>query len=204
VSWHKPEGTDMTAAERIRDKRLAAVIAYFVKETKNCKKTKLGKLLFFLDFLHFKRFGTSVTGNDYVAMPKGPVPIQLYRSITDGNLPEEIARTLAIEEEMDEYGESKGFRISVRPRAQVEMDLLSPRELAVMEEVAFIFHDSSATEMSEITHLRNTPWERTLKERGKNAIIDYRLAIDDDVKLGVEELLERFKIQKELQSRARA
>jgi hypothetical protein len=33
--------------------------------------------------------------------------------------------------------------------------------------------------MVKNTHLKNRPWEKTLKEKGKNAYIDYFLEIDD-------------------------
>jgi len=35
---------------------------------------KLFKLLYFLDFVHFKNYGTTVTGMEYSAWKMGPVP----------------------------------------------------------------------------------------------------------------------------------
>ena len=34
--------------------------------------------------------------------------------------------------------------------------------------------------MKDATHLRNAPWDKTIKEKGKNAEIDYLLALDDE------------------------
>ena len=39
------------------------------------------KLLFFLDFRHFKETGKSVTGLEYFAWEKGPVPKDLFEEI---------------------------------------------------------------------------------------------------------------------------
>ena len=93
-------------------------IIYFVKHTKNCRKTKLFKLLFFLDFIHFKKFGTSVTGYDYIAMPYGPVPVKLYEQITNDSLPAEFKKAFVVMEEKEEDGDSKGFKILLKKDAK--------------------------------------------------------------------------------------
>ena len=61
-----------------REKLINAII-YFATHTKYCGKTKLLKLLYFLDFSHFKRTGKSVTGLDYFAWGMGPVPKELFK-----------------------------------------------------------------------------------------------------------------------------
>jgi len=63
-----------------REKLINAII-YFANNTKRCGKTKLLKLLYFLDFRHFKQTGKSVTGLDYYAWDMGPVPKDLYNEL---------------------------------------------------------------------------------------------------------------------------
>lgn len=60
-----------------REKLLNAII-YFLKNTKYCGLTKLCKLLYYLDFMHFRETGRAVTGLDYFAWDFGPVPQTLY------------------------------------------------------------------------------------------------------------------------------
>ena len=56
--------------------------------------------------------------------------------------------------------------------------------------------------MIESTHLKNEPWDRTLKEKGEFQKIDYMLAIDseivsltyDEARERMEERLEMFRI----------
>ena len=60
-----------------REKLINAII-YFAKNTTYCGKTKLLKLLYFLDFYQFKQTGKSVTGLDYFAWKMGPVPKELF------------------------------------------------------------------------------------------------------------------------------
>ncbi|MBU4287101.1 MAG: hypothetical protein KKI12_02900, partial [Proteobacteria bacterium] len=45
----------------------------------------------------------------------------------------------------------------------------------------FIFQDAKADDMVESTHLKNEPWDRTLKEKGEFQKIDYMLSIDSEV-----------------------
>ncbi len=63
-----------------REKLINAVL-YFATKTKFCGKTKLFKLLYFLDFEHYKKTGRSVTGLRYCAWGKGPVPVSLYEEM---------------------------------------------------------------------------------------------------------------------------
>ena len=47
--------------------RLVNAIVFFADNTKFCGKIKLFKLLYLLDFEHFRQTGKSVTGGDYQA-----------------------------------------------------------------------------------------------------------------------------------------
>ncbi len=59
--------------------KLINVIVYFGRNTRFCGKTKLFKLLYLLDFQHFRATGRSVTGLDYRAWELGPVPFPLVQ-----------------------------------------------------------------------------------------------------------------------------
>src|SRR4030042_4938630 len=75
-----------------REKLLNALV-YFSKNTRSCGKTKLFKLLYFLDFIHFRETGKSVTGLNYYAWEKGPVPQDLFFELEqpDADLKETVA-----------------------------------------------------------------------------------------------------------------
>ena len=61
---------------RNRQKLIQAAV-YFALNTQGCGKVKLFKLLYLLDFAHFRETGRNVTGLDYVAWKLGPVPLEL-------------------------------------------------------------------------------------------------------------------------------
>lgn len=172
-------------------------IKYLVTHTKHVGRTKLFKLLYFWDFIHFKRFGMSVTGYDYYAYPFGPVPEQLFNEIRKDDLPDFLRGNISIiEDETEDADEFKEFKILTRTK-KIDFDSLSPNERRVLEEVALIFREATAKEMTEITHLHNSPWDQTRK-KGMFIPIDYFLAIDEETPLDRDEIEERFLLQKEL------
>ena len=169
-----------------REKLLNALV-YFSKNTKACGKTKLFKLLYFLDFIHFRETGKSVTGLEYYAWERGPVPQDLFFEMDQpsSDLKETIALLKAAEDD-----DSKLCRIiSKRP---FDSKWFSKRELKLLETLSCIFRDAPAKDMVEVTHLPGTPWDRTMREKGKGKKIDYRLAVDGSKgSLTMEEIEER-------------
>jgi uncharacterized phage-associated protein len=183
----------------ITEEKILNGIKYFVKHTKNVGRTKLFKLLYFWDFIYFKNYGMSVTGYDYYTYPFGPVPKELYDDIINNELPDFLRGNLSIIEDVqkeDDNDEFKRFKVVLKSK-KIDYDCFSPNELKVLEDVANIFKETTAREMTEITHLHNTPWYKTFKH-GKIIPIDYFLAIDEETKLDREEIEERFTLQKEL------
>jgi len=175
-----------------REKLINAII-YFADHTKYCGKTKLLKLLYFLDFKHFKQTGKAVTGQDYFAWDMGPVPRELFEELS-GNMKPDMKTAI------DDLP-AEGFQ-KIQPKKKFDPRYFSNREMKILEEVAFIFQDAKADVMVETTHLYNEPWDRTLKEKGEFKKIDYMLAIDseivslpyDEAKDRIEERSEMYKI----------
>ncbi|MBN1626122.1 MAG: SocA family protein, partial [Deltaproteobacteria bacterium] len=139
-----------------REKLVNAII-YFAQNTSYCGKTKLLKLLYFFDFIHFKQTGKSVTGLDYFAWEMGPVPKELFEELS-GDM------KLDMKESIHKL-QSEGFQ-QIRPKKKFDAKYFSNKELELLENISFIFKDAQAETMIESTHLRNEPWDKTLKEKG--------------------------------------
>jgi hypothetical protein len=79
-------------------------------------------------------------------------------------------------------------------------EFFTERELELLENIAFMFRDVTAPEISEISHLPNQPWKKTLDEKGEWKRIDYLLALDetkdslssDDAKEKMDEIAEMY------------
>jgi uncharacterized phage-associated protein len=175
--------------DRNRDKLINAII-YFSQNTDFCHKLKLMKLLYYLDFWHFKETGRSVTGLRYKAWDKGPVPPNIYHEIDPKKNPEDFKEYLFIENE--EFESGQGYCLKIKPKKKFNEKIFSKRELMILEKVADVFKEAKANDMSDSTHLRNSPWHKTLQEKGKSEWIDYLLALDDEKNsLNVDEVKER-------------
>ena len=182
----------------ITEQKILNGIKFFLAKTDNVGRTKLFKLLFFWDFINFKRFGKTVTGYDYLTYPFGPVPERLYKQLIKAELPESIEENFIIELEDDEDDSGyKSFSIKAKDKT-VDFDWLTPNEKSTLEDVAFIFKDTTAKEMSEISHLPKKPWDETVKSKGMFKIIDYLLALDEESPFTLEEAKERLQLQRDL------
>lgn len=155
-----------------REKLINAII-FFAQHTKFFGKIKLFKLLYFLDFEHFKKTGRSVTGLDYYAWKMGPVPQSLFEEIES---PEpDMAEALEITHIPTRFGNPM---LSFNPRIEFDPDHFSKREMQLMEQLAGEFEDTKADDMIEATHLENQPWDRVWNQSGgRQELIPYSLAV---------------------------
>lgn len=154
----------------LRREKLINAVIYFCTNTKMCGKTKLVKLLYYLDFMHFRQTAKSVTDLQYYAWQFGPYPVSFGNEID--RPPEDLAKALFICKEPEKKS------VTIKCRTKFDKDVFSPRELRLLEQIAFIFKEARAEDMVEASHLPNHPWDKTLKAKGEKAEIDYILALD--------------------------
>lgn len=165
-----------------REKLLNAV-AYFVQNTKPCGKTKLYKLLYFFDFQHYTETGRSVTGLEYYAWPKGPVPRALHEEIA---LPaQDFAAQFTVENLVLRNGNEM---LKLTPTKPFDPSHFSKREVRILEALAKEFRTSTADQMIEATHVENLPWHQVYEKEGRRQeLIPYELALrkgDRDLAVG--------------------
>lgn len=155
-----------------RDKLINAII-YFVSNTKSCGKTKLFKLLYFLDFEHFSQTGRSVTGLDYFAWPMGPVPNELFNELDTPN--ENFSNALCINKKEAANGNEM---LSIEPLVEFSGELFSKREFKILSNLCKEYDRAYANDMVEATHLENLPWHHIYEKKGlKQKLIPYELAL---------------------------
>lgn len=174
--------------------KLVQAILFFARNTRKLGKTKLFKLLYFLDFEHFSKTGRSVTGLRYNAWPKGPVPVPLFKEL---DKPEPDLSAVVHFEHKDIQN---GQMLTVTPKAEFSDRLFSKRELRILNELAKEYRNATADEMVEKTHLENLPWHQIYNKEGKKQEeIPYELAVRNDERNDImrvahdrKELLERL------------
>lgn len=150
----------------INEKKYKQVILFFANKIKNgtLGKLKMMKLLYFLDFDFFEKYGKSVTGDQYLRWERGPVPKTAERILTrmDGSLIKISKRKVC-----DGYKDQQ----HIEALAEVDLKLFSKEELVMMEEIADKWEKFSGAEMKSASH-GEAPWIATKPDE----IIDYNLA----------------------------
>ncbi|MDB6043371.1 MAG: hypothetical protein JWM63_1922 [Gammaproteobacteria bacterium] len=155
--------------------KLINVIVFFARNTRHCGKVKLFKLLYLLDFRHFRETGRSVTRLDYRAWKLGPVPLELVQEWDE--LEPDLAAAIDIApERVIDYE-----RETVVAKAEFDDSLFTKRELRLMGELAERFRTDLTKPLINITHAERGPWDKIWDAgQGNNERIPYTLAVPDD------------------------
>ena len=139
--------TGFKAFDRIKTEQ---VILYFA-ERQSPYKTKMNKLLFYTDFVHFRNTAQSITGLRYAAIPYGPVPHHfeyLFEALVEEGI-------ICKEYTMTNIGELE--QILPSGKLQFDKSLFTASELEAMEYIANKFKDTSASDIADISH-REPAW----------------------------------------------
>jgi len=152
------------------------------------------KLLYYTDFMHYRETGKSVTGLTYYAWKFGPYPVELAKKID--NCDPELNKYFKIEKSKSQ--KSGRDIIKFKSVKKFNSRFFSKRELRIIKNVAYIFKEAPADQMVESTHLKNHPWDRTIREKGEKQAIDYSLAFDDNTK-NKEDILENIKDREQIE-----
>lgn len=157
-----------------REKLVEAVV-FFAASTRGCGKIKLLKLLYLLDFSHFREAGRSVTGLDYRAWRMGPVPVNFYQEWD--SLSEDLSAAVEIvPERVIDF-----VRETVQPRRAFDGSYFTRRELKLMRGLAERYQDDLSRGMVDVTHAEFGPWAQIWDDgRGDGERIPYVLAVGRD------------------------
>jgi len=144
--------------------RLEALMLYIANETltdNTVGKTRLAKLCFWSDFLHFKEHGTSISGARYFKLKEGPVA-ENFRNTWDRLLAEDVAVVRNI------------------PSFHRDIERLIPREPTPA-------NDFSATEIEVIQRTIRQSWGKTARQASDETheFIGYDLAeMNQEIPIG--------------------
>lgn len=168
----------------INRRKMLEAIVFFVENTKWCGSVKLFKLLFFLDMLHFRETGRSVTGLNYTALPMGPVPTSLLEEFREPK--PDLLEMIQVQHPPKDDSENASKLTKITARAHWEEKFLTVREQRIAKELAEIFLEARAEDMSNVSHAKGGPWERA-RDRSPGTwkgIIDYFDCLSPTLKMG--------------------
>ncbi|MCD4705943.1 SocA family protein [bacterium] len=150
---------------KINEKKYYNVILFFANKIQNgtLGKLKMMKLLYFLDFDFFEKYGKSVTGDKYLRWENGPVPQtaeKMMKQMSGNNI--KISRR--------KVGIGYNDQQHIEALKNFDLKLFSKEELIMMDEIADKWEKFSGVEMKNASH-GEAPWIAT----EPNEIIDYNL-----------------------------
>ena len=165
----------MAQAIPYKDEKLKNAICFFAKEhekltRKPLSQTFLYKYLAFLDFKSIEDTGRPAIGLTYMAMKRGPVPMELYGKRNE------------LKDDCFVFIPQEEGRVIIKAIGEPDMDYFSPYEITEMKRLIEIYADYFVTtsDISEASHESIKAWRKAFGKK-ENSIIDYDLVFDDDI-----------------------
>lgn len=145
--------------------RLTEMVVFFTEELRPWK-TKMNKLLFYADFMMFKKTCTSISGACYRAINMGPVPNN-FNSIF-----EYMANNDDVDIWETEFQEGHGEQFKPNKNRKFNSAIFNETELEVLRKVAKEFRTMSTKGIIEYSH-QEKGWKENEQERSLISYQDY-------------------------------
>lgn len=151
--------SDITGDTDLDIDKAVEVINYLSKKVPNLHKVKLMKMLWYCDFLNYKRTSKAITGLAYYVLPMGAVPVKH----------DALILLEGIEYDEVQYDEHIGCKFRA-PRG-FKVTRLSDAEIQVIDEIIDRFRDFNAKQIVDYMHN-----EEAYKRTSAFELISYKYA----------------------------
>lgn len=148
--------------------KLVEMVVYFTEKVR-VTPTKMNKLLFYSDFLHYKLNGVSISGTRYFAHTHGPVP-KKFRTLFDYLSDQQIVDLISVQYPSGLVGE-EFIKI---PSKTFKSSLFDKVEIDILDEIISKFKKYNAQEIRELSH-EEKGWIDNEKSKG---LIDYNYSFE--------------------------
>lgn len=148
----------MSLGVTVNRKKNGALLAYVAKNIPSINLRKLLKIVYLIDEKFMELRGFPLTWFDYYAWVKGPVAPEVY-DIKNGAFSEYV--TCHKSEEGKNIIQSV---LSHKYHVLKQMDLYSPFEMGVIDEIMCKYEQCTADDLSELTHAEDSLWFQIVKE----------------------------------------
>lgn len=140
--------------------KLLNILHYYSADTiAFASRAKLMKLIYFLDFVHYRDRGRSVTGLDYFAWEFGPMPRLLWNQWMTPP-PDFRGRFKVVTKDFP-----IGRDLTLEIRGKMDESVFSASEFNLMVDLAKKHFRDSPEEMVDDMHFDLGPWEHIWKAR---------------------------------------
>jgi uncharacterized phage-associated protein len=151
LSWKE----DIAMIEfRFRPEKFASAVAYMAKSRPGLTKKQICKLMYFADKEHLLRYGRTITGDVYHALPQGHVPSKGLNAI-NGRVDRVGAEAV---DQVKRYGHLEGWKFILEK--DPDMRVFSKSDIVVLDDVISRLGHLSAFKLERASH--NEPsWKKT-------------------------------------------
>lgn len=161
----------MSFGVTVNKKKNGALLAYIAKNVPGINLRKLLKIVYLIDEKFMELRGFPLTWFDYYAWSKGPVAPEVY-DVKNGAFSEYV--TCNRNEEGKNIIDSV---LSHKYHVLKQMDIFSPYEMNIIDEIMFKYENHTADDLSELTHAETSLWSQIVKENdiqfvdGKSSVL---------------------------------
>jgi uncharacterized phage-associated protein len=160
-----------TLNRKVNERLYKNAVLYFIKYCNNqyLGKTKLNKLLYYLDFIWFRDNKTSITGDIYVHQEYGPVPAHSEEILAD------LKSEGAIDAEAIAHKDGEKIKFKIKNEKLFDENVFSSEQKNLLKQICGEFGSWSTDKIVNQTHLE-APWffSKPLE------IVDYSYSKDID------------------------
>lgn len=168
--------------------KIGDTVIYLSDKIKPLYKTKLLKLLYFLDEFSVKKHGIPFLNLDYEVWQAGPVCSDIYQEVNEA--PNMLADYIEL------TNDSNGTKVSGRkPFCD---DEFSKNEIELMDYLISTFKYSGAQELVDFTHRTTSPWYKVAHQYGLIELFESKRANTSNYRLDLGELVAGDPIKEKL------
>lgn len=160
------------------DRAVAAVLYLAGKQIDALDKYKLAKLLFLADKLHLVRYGRPITGDEYYALPYGPIPsatLDFLNREEKGIIATPLSGILELDRRFAHP------RFSLRSETSKSPNALSKSDLKALDLIVERYGSKTFDELKAMTHEMPAyakAWER--RDQEKRARMKFEEFFEED------------------------
>ena len=134
--------------------KIGNTIVYLAQNIPNLSKTKLLKLLYLLDEVSIKEFSVPFLNLEYYVWQAGPVATEIFGEISQDFETSILDQFLRLRfQEINQR-----FAVFIEPKKDFDDSEFSDNDMMILEKFCQKFKDTTAEQLVEITHRKNTLW----------------------------------------------
>ena len=134
--------------------KIGNTIVYLAQNIPNLSKTKLLKLLYLLDEVSIKEFSVPFLNLEYYVWQAGPVATEIFGEISQDFETSILDQFLRLRfQEINQR-----CAVFIEPKKDFDDGEFSDNDMMILEKFCQKFKDTTAEQLVEITHRKNTLW----------------------------------------------